>query len=206
MAARPALRHRGDPMVAAAVRGRRGSHLAGSRRSWRGAPVAVGLRRGCARDDGGQYDEGTGVSRRGWLLFLAMSVIWGIPYLLIRVAVRDFPPDVLVFARTAPPALLLTAYAASGGMLRPLLPYWHLILLYSVVELVGPWLLLSHAEVRLSSSLAALLIATTPLVAAVLARVLGSERFDRRRLLGLTIGVAGVVALAGVDVHADDLL
>nr|WP_269204718.1 DMT family transporter [Motilibacter deserti] len=139
-------------------------------------------------------------------MFLAMSVIWGIPYLLIRVAVRDFPPDVLVFARTAPPAVLLTAYAAYRGMLRPLLPHWRMVLLYSLVELAGPWLLLSHAEVRLSSSLAALLIATTPLVAAVLARLGGSERIDSRRLLGLTVGVAGVVTLAGVDVHADDMV
>nr|WP_269205185.1 EamA family transporter [Motilibacter aurantiacus] len=139
-------------------------------------------------------------------MFLAMSVIWGIPYLLIRVAVRDVPPDVLVFARTAPPAVLLTAYAAYRGMLRPLLPHWRWVLLYSLVELAGPWLLLSHAEVRLSSSLAALLIATTPLVAAVLARVGGTERVDGRRLLGLAVGVAGVVTLAGVDVHADDLV
>ena len=157
------------------------------------------------RNIGGRCARLTPVSRRGWLLFLAMSVIWGIPYLLIRVAVRDFPPEVLVFARTAPPALLLMAYAAYRGMLRPLLPHWRMLLLYSLVELAGPWLMLSHAEVRLSSSLAALLIAATPLVAAVLARLVGRERIDRRRLLGLVVGVGGVVALAGVDVHADDL-
>ncbi|MBV8598348.1 MAG: EamA family transporter, partial [Actinobacteria bacterium] len=47
------------------------------------------------------------MSRRGLLLFAAMCVVWGIPYLLIRVAVRELSPAMLVFARTAVAALLL---------------------------------------------------------------------------------------------------
>lgn len=147
------------------------------------------------------------MTRRGWLLFAAMCVIWGIPYLLIRVAVRDLSPGTLVFARTAIGAALLLPVAARRGHLRPLLPYWRVMLVYSAVEIAGPWLLLSHAEQRLSSSLAGLLIAAVPLIGAVLARATGSDdRIDPGRLVGLFVGLAGVVALLGIEVGSVDMV
>jgi hypothetical protein len=87
------------------------------------------------------------MSRRGWLLFIAMGVIWGIPYLLIKVAVGDLHPTVLVLFRTAIGALLLVPWAASRGALRPLLPHWRAILIYTVVEVTLPWFLLSDVGV-----------------------------------------------------------
>ena len=99
------------------------------------------------------------MSRRGWLLFLAMGVIWGLPYLLIRVAVRQIDPALLVFVRTAGGALLLAPFAVRRGVLGPLLRHWKPVVAYTVVELGVPWLLLFQAERRLSSSLAGLLIA-----------------------------------------------
>jgi drug/metabolite transporter (DMT)-like permease len=141
------------------------------------------------------------MSRRGWLLFLLMSVIWGIPYLLIRVAVRDLSPPTLVFARTFPAALLLLPLAIHRGQIRPLLSHWRWILLFATVEMAIPWLLLSRAEQHLTSSTAGLLIASVPLVAAVVYRVSPhTDRLDRRRLGGLVIGFAGVATLAGIDV------
>jgi len=95
-----------------------------------------------------------------------MSVIWGIPYLLIKVALRDLTPGTLVFARTAIAAILLVPIAARRGLLRPLLAKWQLLLVYTVVEIAGPWYLLSRAEQRLSSSLAGLLVASVPLIGA----------------------------------------
>jgi drug/metabolite transporter (DMT)-like permease len=147
------------------------------------------------------------VSRKGWLLFIALCVIWGIPYLLIRVAVRELPPPALVFLRTAPAALLLMPLALHRGALRPLLARWRWVVAYTVVELAIPWLLLSHAEQRLSSSLAGLLVAAVPLIAAVLYRAVGAgEHFDARRLTGLFIGFAGVAALVGIDTSGTDPL
>jgi drug/metabolite transporter (DMT)-like permease len=152
-------------------------------------------------------EEVTPVSRKGWLLFIALCVIWGIPYLLIRVAVRELPPPALVFLRTAPAALLLVPLALRRGELRPLLARWHWVVAYTVVELALPWLLLSHAEQRLSSSLAGLLVATVPLIAAVLYRAVGAgEHFDARRLTGLFVGFAGVAALVGIDMTGTDPL
>jgi len=131
-----------------------------------------------------------------------MSVIWGIPYLLIRVAVRDLSPATLVFARTAPAALMLLPVAASRGALVPVLRRWRLVLLYTAVELGVPWFLLARAEERLSSSLTSLLVATVPSIGLLANRLGGrADLLDRRRLAGLVLGLAGVAVLVGVDVH-----
>ena len=136
-----------------------------------------------------------------------MAFIWGIPYLLIKIAVAEISPITLVFARTALGALLLLPLALARGGFRPLLARWPLLLLYTSVEVAIPWVLLSHAETRLSSSLSGLLIAGVPLVSALALWIMGgSDRPDMRRILGLLLGFAGVAALVGLDVSADDLL
>ena len=146
------------------------------------------------------------MSRKGWLLFAALCIIWGIPYLLIRVAVREVSPATLVFLRTAPAALLLLPLSVRRGQLRPLLRRWHWVLAYTVAELGVPWLLLSRAEQHLSSSLSGLLIAAVPLLGAVLYRFSSAhEPLGARRLAGLFIGFAGVAALVGIDVGQVDM-
>lgn len=123
------------------------------------------------------------MTRRGWALFVAMCLLWGIPYLLIKVAVNEISPVMLVFLRAAIGAVLLLPLAALRGNLSPLLPHWRAILLYTAVEIALPYVLLSDAERRLSSSLTGLLIAAVPFVSVLLARVTGIEnRFDGRRL------------------------
>ncbi len=147
------------------------------------------------------------VSRKGWLLFLTLCVAWGLPYLFIRVAVRELPPPALVLLRTAPAALLLLPFALRRGEIRRMLRAWPWVLAYTVVELCIPWLLLAHAEERISSSLAGLLIAMVPLIGAVLYRAFGvADHFDARRLAGLFIGFAGVAALVGLDIAGSDVL
>ena len=146
------------------------------------------------------------MSRRGWLLFIGLSVIWGLPYLLIKVAVRDLTPASLVFLRTALGAALLLPVVLARGNLRALLPRWRPVVLFTVAELAVPWLLLSDAERRVTSSFAGLFIAAVPMVGALLARLTGSqERFGVRRLAGLALGAAGVVALLGLDLGGDGL-
>jgi drug/metabolite transporter (DMT)-like permease len=145
------------------------------------------------------------MSRRGWVLFVAMAVIWGIPYLLIKVAVDEIAPSTLVLARTVVATALLLQVALARGLVRPLLPRWRPLVLYTAVEICAPWLLLGYAEQRLSSSLAGLLVAGVPLVGALLAW-LGPERerLGGRRLLGLLVGLVGVAALVGFEVGAGD--
>lgn len=146
------------------------------------------------------------MSRRGWLLFITMSLIWGVPYLLIKVAVGGISPASLVFLRTGIAALLLVPLALARRQLRPVVRRWPMVLAFAFVEMAVPWLLLGSAERRLSSSLAGLLIAAVPLVGALLGWATGGERLGPRRLLGLLVGIAGVAALVGLDLHADDSL
>ena len=146
------------------------------------------------------------MTRRGWALFAAMAVIWGIPYLLIKIAVGELTPAGLVLLRTALGAALLLPIAATRGWLTPLLPYWRWVIAYTVVEVSLPWFLLSDAERRLSSSLTGLLIAAVPLIGAVLQRLTrGDERMDPGRLAGLMVGLAGVAVLVGLNVSFKDL-
>ena len=135
-----------------------------------------------------------------------MSVIWGIPYLMIRVAVRDLSPGTLVFARTFPATLLLLPLALRRGALVPVLRQWKVVAVYTIVELGVPWLLLARAEQHLSSSLSSLLVATVPSVGLLVNRATGqSDHLDRRRLTGLVMGLAGVAVLVGIDVRGTSL-
>jgi drug/metabolite transporter (DMT)-like permease len=139
------------------------------------------------------------------VLFAAMCVIWGIPYLLIKVAVAELAPATLVLGRTALGAVLLLPIAVAGGRMRGLRAAWLPLAGYTAVEICVPWLLLGFAETRVSSSMAGLLIAAVPLVGAVLARWTGArERLGALRVTGLLVGLAGVAALVGLDVHAVD--
>jgi drug/metabolite transporter (DMT)-like permease len=138
------------------------------------------------------------MSRRGWLLFAAMCVIWGVPYLLIKVAVRDIGPAELVFVRTALGAVLLLPIALARKELRASIRPWLPLLVYTVIEIGVPWLLLSDAERRVDSSLSGLVIAGVPLVAAVLARLVDrADRLTAQRIAGLLAGLAGVSLLLG---------
>ena len=133
-----------------------------------------------------------------------MCVLWGIPYLLIKVAVEELSPAVLVFCRTAGAAALLLPIAAVRGQLRPLLAHWRAVVAFATLEMAVPWLLLAHAERSLSSSLTGLLVAAVPMVAALASRLLGDDdRLDRLRLLGLFVGLAGVAVLLGLDLGGE---
>jgi drug/metabolite transporter (DMT)-like permease len=146
------------------------------------------------------------MTRRGWVLFVAMGVIWGLPYLLIRVSVREVSPAFLVLVRTAGGALLLSPFVVRRGLLAPLLARWKPLVAYTVAELCVPWWLLFTAEKKVSSSLAGLLVAAVPIAGAVIARVTGSDRLDRRRAAGLVLGLVGVAALVGFNVGRSDLV
>jgi drug/metabolite transporter (DMT)-like permease len=134
-----------------------------------------------------------------------MGVIWGVPYLLIMVAVEEVSPSTMVLARTAIAALLLMPVALARGQVRAVLPRWKPLALFAVVEICVPWLMLGFAEQQISSSLTGLLIAAVPLVGAVLARYgPAGDALDGRRVVGLLAGLAGVSALVGFEVEVDD--
>jgi drug/metabolite transporter (DMT)-like permease len=134
-----------------------------------------------------------------------MSVIWGCPYLLIRIVVREVSPATLIFLRTAPAAVVLLPLAVHRNALRGLVARWRWLLAFTLAELAVPWYFVSRAEIHLTSSVTGLLIAAVPLMGAVLYRALGYDHFSRRRIVGLLVGFAGVAALVGVDLRGAEV-
>jgi drug/metabolite transporter (DMT)-like permease len=146
------------------------------------------------------------MSRRGWTLFLAMAVIWGIPYLLIRVAVRQLDPGVMVLLRTAPASILLTPIVIARRQISVLLKNLRWIIVFAVVEFGIPWYCMSTAEKHISSSLTSLLICCVPLFAVLAQRLRPSgEHISRRRYFGLGIGAVGVALLVGLDLRGGSI-
>jgi len=147
------------------------------------------------------------LTKRGWLLFTAMGVIWGIPYLLIKVADEGVSVPVLVCTRTALGALLLLPMALRGGYLPALKGHVRWLAIFTVVEIVGPWALLSSAEKHLPSSTTGLMVAAVPIFAALLAWLTrDGDQLTLIRWAGLAVGLGGVAVLAGPDAgHGDTL-
>lgn len=144
------------------------------------------------------------MTRRGLTLFIALSIIWGTPYLFIRIAVEYVEPSVMVALRVGLAALLLLPVALARGQFRGIRPYLPWIALFGLVEITGPFLMLGYAETQLTSSTTALLIAAVPIVAAILARWLGLDaRLGGIRVVGLAVGISGVAVLVGLDVPGD---
>ena len=140
------------------------------------------------------------MTRQAWLLFAAMSVIWGIPYLLIKVAVAELSPAAVAGSRTLLAAVILLPLAAHQGALRPALRLWKWVVAFGLLEMAGPWLLLGHAEIRVTSGFAGLMLATVPLFGVLIARLRGDPHaFAPVRLRGLGVGIVGVACLVGID-------
>ena len=147
------------------------------------------------------------MSRRAAALFLALGVVWGIPYLLIKVAVDELSPAQIVLARTGIAVLILLPLALAQDAVRPVLRHWRWLLVFAVVEIAIPWVLLGSAETRLPSSTTGLLVAAVPRGGASRSRSPPGTPNDSRGVawLGLVLGIVGVVSLVGFDVGGSDL-
>lgn len=144
------------------------------------------------------------MTTRGWLLFVTLSIVWGLSYLLIKIAVAELPVPVFVFARVSIGALVLVPFAIRAFPISILIEHWRPLVAFAIFEFALPWGLLSHAEVSISSSTAGLLMATIPVLAVVIGRLAGSkEIIGMRRSVGLALGFAGVFVLASPDSSGD---
>jgi drug/metabolite transporter (DMT)-like permease len=147
------------------------------------------------------------VNRKSWILFALMCVLWGIPYLFIKVADEQVAVPVLVFSRTALGALVLLPLALRSGQLGVLRRHWRPLLAFAALEIILPWGLLSQAERKLPSSLAGLLIAAVPIITIAVSKATGGdEQLSARRWAGLVIGLAGVAVLAAPDLSGGSAL
>ena len=140
------------------------------------------------------------MSRRAWGLFAAMSLIWGVPYLFIKIAVTEISPAEIVALRTLIGGLVLLPLALRGGAFRAALQAWPFVVAFGVIEMAVPWLLLGLAEQHVASGFAGLMLASVPIFGTVVAFALGDRTaLSRVRVLGLVVGIVGVAALVGLD-------
>ena len=145
------------------------------------------------------------MSRKGFFLFLAASLAWGVPYFFIRIAAEEFSPSMIIFARTLLGAAVLIPLAIKRDSLRPALKAWKYVLAFAVIEMMIPWLALTTAEsgdpVHINSGLAGLLIGTVPFFSVFLGYFYMGDKsvFHPKTIFGLVTGFAGLFLLVGID-------
>ena len=144
------------------------------------------------------------MSRKGWALFALVGVLWGVPYLFMKVAVEELSTPVIVFSRLLIGALVLVPIAIHQKTLRTAMQYWLYIAFYAILEMVVPWTLITNAQKDLSSGVVALLVATVPIWATLFAHQSGdSTAAHRMRLFGIAIGLIGIALIVGIESISD---
>ena len=140
------------------------------------------------------------MSRRAYFHFAASGLLWGIPYLLMKVAVEDIPPTVIVCGRVLIGAAILIPIAIHQKVLMDAIRGWRYVLPYAIFEMMIPWILITNAEVKISSGLAGLLIATVPIWSTIFASITGDKSvWHSKRLVGILVGFVGLVGLVGYE-------
>ena len=141
------------------------------------------------------------MSKRSWWHFGLVGLLWGVPYLFMRVAVREYEPTVIVFSRVFIGALILLPIAIKRNAIKPAIPYFKYIALYALCEMVIPWILITNAEKEINSGLTGLLVATVPIWATIMAAALSGDNsaFAPRRTFGMLIGFVGLILIVGIE-------
>ena len=140
------------------------------------------------------------MSRRAYFHFAVSGLFWGIPYLLMKVAVADIPPTVIVCSRVLIGAAILIPLAIHQKVLMDAIRGWRSVLPYAIFEMMIPWILITNAEKKISSGLAGLLIATVPIWSTIFASMNGDKTvWHSKRLVGIAVGFVGLVGLVGYE-------
>lgn len=140
------------------------------------------------------------MSRKGWALFALVGLLWGVPYLFMKVAVEELATPVIVFSRLIIGAAVLVPLAIFQKSIKHAMKYWKYIALYAVLEMVIPWTLITNAQRDLSSGVVALLVATVPIWATLFAHHSGdTTAAHRTRVIGIAIGLIGIAFLVGIE-------
>ncbi len=135
-----------------------------------------------------------------WMLF-TLALLWGGSFFFIDVAVRSLPPLTLVLLRLGGAALTLNIVVRLAGLSLPRawrqwLPFFPLGLIMCAL----PFSLISWGQIWISSGLASILNATTPLFTLVIAHFLtADEKLSPPRVVAVLLGIAGIVVMIGTD-------
>ena len=143
------------------------------------------------------------MSRKSTLIFALVGLLWGIPYLFIKVAVDEetgYAPAIVVFGRVLIGAAILIPLAIKDRSIFDAFRGIKYVAFYALLEMVIPWILIGTAEQKISSGLAGLLIASVPIWSNIITYFQGdADALKANRLLGIGIGFVGVVLIVGIE-------
>jgi drug/metabolite transporter (DMT)-like permease len=140
------------------------------------------------------------MTRKHLSQFILVGFLWGVPYLFMRVAVREWDPSVVVFGRVVIGAAILFPIAIKRGVVKETIRGFKWILVYAILEMCGPWYLITHAETKINSGLAGLLVATVPIWSTIYSSLAGDKTvWHAKRLMGIVIGFIGLILIVGIE-------
>ena len=138
------------------------------------------------------------IDRQTWLLLILLSVLWGASFFFAGVALRELPPTTVAFVRVfLAAALLFPFFKFRGGILPSSLAGWMPFFIMGLFNNIIPFSLIFAGQLRITSGLASVLNATTPLFTVLVLAGFGDERLIARRIAGVLIGLVGVIVLRG---------
>ena len=140
------------------------------------------------------------MSRKSLFYFLLVGFLWGIPYLLMKVAVEEIPPSAIVAGRTLIGAAILIPVALYRKTFKGAVLGFKFVAFYALLEMIGPWILISTAQKKIDSGLAGLLISTVPIFAAIITSLRGDHSvWQFKRMFGIVVGFIGLIAVVGLE-------
>ena len=137
---------------------------------------------------------------REWLMLITLSVLWGGSFFFVEVAVTALPPLTIVALRVGLAAITLWAIAMAMGLKFPTnLGLWAAFLTMGLLNNIIPFSLIVWGQTHISSGLASVLNATTPLFGVLVAGLLlADECISGLKLIGVAIGFSGVLVMIGM--------
>lgn len=141
-----------------------------------------------------------------WAVLILLSLLWAGSFALIKLALISFTPAAIAFGRTAIAAVIVVALVYARGHRFPgfvagFKSFWVWVIFMGAFGNAIPFTLLAMSEQTISSGLASILNATTPMFVAIFAPfVLPAEHWSKQKLFGVTVGFVGIAVLMGYDV------
>ena len=140
------------------------------------------------------------MSRKSLFHYVLVGILWGIPYLLMKVAVEDFPPAAVVAGRTLIGAAILIPVALYRKKFKGAVLGFKYVAFYALMEMIGPWILITTAEQKINSGLAGLLVSTVPIFATIITSLRGDHSvWQFKRIIGIIVGFIGLILVVGIE-------
>ena len=136
-----------------------------------------------------------------WILLLLLSAIWGGAFTLNKFALEAYSPEFLVAGRLLIASIILLGFVLI--IFRKIefdFLNWRYYIFMSIVGIVAPFLLISHGQIGIDSSLAGILMSTMPISTLILSHFfLDDEIMTNKKLIGFMIAFIGIVILIMPD-------